>query len=107
VAAGCLPVFDDYGRIERMDVGRPTALADALHTLLSLGQPLERVLPAFTSNVARVLLLSGKGQIAVGADADLVFLDEDGSVRDVMARGAWHVESGRPLIRGTFERGAA
>lgn len=103
-AGGCLPVFNDNGRIERMDVGQPSALADALRQLQRLGQPLERVLPAFTSNVARVLLLSGKGQIAVGADADLVVLDGDGGVGDVMARGAWHVVDGQAVIRGAFER---
>ena len=38
-----------------------------------------------------------------GSDADLVVLDENGAVRDVMARGRWHVREGRAVIRGTFE----
>jgi beta-aspartyl-dipeptidase (metallo-type) len=101
---GCLPVFDKDGRVTAMDVGRPTAMADALKELLTCGQPLERVLPAFTANPARLLLLPRKGHLAVGADADLVVLDEDGAVRDVMARGRWHVEQGRSTVRGIFER---
>ena len=104
-AGGCLPVFDADGRVSAMDVGRPSALADTLRTLLDRGQPLGRVLPAFTSNVAKLLLLPTKGHLSTGADADLVVLEETGAVRDVMALGRWHVEEGRPVVRGTFERG--
>jgi beta-aspartyl-dipeptidase (metallo-type) len=101
---GCLPVFDADGRVTEMDVGRPTAMARTLRELLSCGQPLERVLPAFTSNPARLLLLPRKGRLTPGSDADLVVLDEDGGVRDVMARGRWHVREGRPAVRGLFEQ---
>jgi hypothetical protein len=38
--------------------------------LLAAGGPLERILPPFTSNVADLLRLSGKGRIEVGGDAD-------------------------------------
>jgi N-acetylglucosamine-6-phosphate deacetylase len=48
-------------------------------------------------------MLSRKGRLAPGADADLVVLDETGGVADVMARGRWHVQGGRVAIRGTFE----
>jgi beta-aspartyl-dipeptidase (metallo-type) len=101
---GCLPVFDADGRVTEMDVGRPTAMARALRELLSCGQPLERVLPAFTSNPARLLLLHRKGRLTPGSDADLVVLDEDGRVRDVMARGRWHVREGHPTVRGLLEQ---
>jgi beta-aspartyl-dipeptidase (metallo-type) len=100
---GCLPVFDAEGRVIAMDVGRPTAMAGTLKELLQCGQPLERVLPAFTSNPARLLRLR-KGTLTPGADADLVVLDEDAEVEDVMARGRWHVLAGQPAVRGTFER---
>lgn len=100
---GCLPRFDGDGRVTHMDVGRPAALAECLATLLARGHELERVLPAFTSNVAAHLRLPGKGRIAVGHDADLVTLAADGRPRDVMARGVWHVLDGAPVIRGTFE----
>lgn len=61
------------------------------------------VLPCFTQNVASLLRLPRKGVIAVGADADLVVLDDVHRVHDVMARGVWHVESGVARRRGTFE----
>jgi beta-aspartyl-dipeptidase (metallo-type) len=64
------------------------------------------VLPAFTSNVARLLLLPSKGRIAAGADADLVVLGTEGEVTDVMAKGQWHIVHGRAAVRGTFERDA-
>jgi beta-aspartyl-dipeptidase (metallo-type) len=101
---GCLPVFDADGRVTELDVGRPTAMAAALRELLNCGQPLERVLPAFTSNPARLLRLPRKGRLTPGSDADLVVLDEDGAVLDVMARGRWHVLEGRPTVRGLFEQ---
>ena len=104
---GCLPVFDEEGRVAAMDVGRPSAMAETLKELLACGQPLERVLPAFTANPARLLMLPRKGRLAAGCDADLVVLDEDGGVQDVMARGRWHVQDGRPLDTGNARRLAA
>jgi len=101
---GCLPVFDADGRVTRMDVGRPSAMAETLQALLACGQPLERVLPAFTTNAASLLLLPRKGHLTQGADADLIVLEEDGGIRDVMARGSWHVVEGHSTIRGLLER---
>jgi beta-aspartyl-dipeptidase (metallo-type) len=101
---GCLPVFDAEGRVASMDVGSPSALADTLRALLRAGQPLERVLPAFTANPAALLRLERKGRLVADADADLVVLDEDGGVAEVMARGRWHVRAAAPVVRGTFER---
>jgi beta-aspartyl-dipeptidase (metallo-type) len=100
---GCLPEFDADGRVVRMGVGDSRALAATIAELLRRGHPLERVLPPFTSTVARYLRLAGKGAVAAGNDADLVVLDEAGGVREVMARGVWHVRGGRAIRRGTFE----
>lgn len=102
-AGGCLPTFDHDGRLCRMDVGRSQALLDTVRELLARGHALDAVLPAFTRNVAHALRLSGKGVIAVGADADLVALDVDGRVIDVMAQGVWHLRDGDVLRRGLFE----
>jgi beta-aspartyl-dipeptidase (metallo-type) len=100
---GCLPVFDGEGRVVEMDVGRPASLIETLAGLVECGQPLERMLPPFTSNPARLLRLTRKGHLGVGADADIVVLDERGGAAEVMARGRWHVRGGRVVVRGTFE----
>ncbi|MFT7517074.1 MAG: beta-aspartyl-dipeptidase (metallo-type), partial [Myxococcota bacterium] len=51
---------------------------------------LEQALPAFTANPAEHLKLEGKGRIAVGYDADLVVLEEDGSVASVFTAAGTH-----------------
>lgn len=104
---GCLPTFDADGRVTQMDVGQPGALAFTLRRLLELGVPLERALPAFTSNTARLLRLARKGEIVVGADADLVVLDDKGGVQDVMAMGRWHLRNGAQIVGGRFESAAS
>ena len=102
-AGGCLPCFDAQGRVCSMDVGHSGALVDTLCELLARGIALQDALPAFTSNVAGLLRLPGKGRIAVGADADLVALDASGAVTDVFAGGRPHLRDGAVLRRGTFE----
>lgn len=100
---GCLPEFDQDGRVVRMEVGDPGALAGCLYRLLASGRTLAEILPPLTSNVAALLRLPGKGRLVVGGDADLVVLDEEGRPRDVMARGRWHLRDGKIVARGTFE----
>lgn len=102
-AGGSLPTFDGDGRVVKMDVGQPAALSTTLRALLDRGHALETVLPPFTSNVARLFRLTGKGTLAPGADADLVVLDNDGAVTDVMAMGRWHIRHGEVERQGTFE----
>lgn len=106
-AGGCLPTFDHDGRLCRMDVGSAHALLDTVRELLARGHALDAVLPAFTRNIARHLRLAGKGEISIGADADLVALDADGRVADVMAQGVWHVRDGETLRMGMFENAQA
>lgn len=104
-AGGCLPCFDADGRVAHMDVGESGSLLATLRELLARGVPLERALPAFTSNPARVLRLPRKGRIVVGADADLVALDGEGRVHAAIAGGIVHVRDGRLARRGMFEGG--
>lgn len=101
---GCLPHFDDDGRIVHMDIGLPASLASTLAELLQRGNKLETVLPAFTSNAASLLRLATKGTIATGQDADLVVLAEDHSIHSVMINGAWHRRDAEQLITGNFEQ---
>lgn len=84
---GCLPKFDANGRLVEMDIGRPAALFDTFAALLAGGSAIGDVLPIFTRNVAEILRLGKKGRIAVGADADLVVLDENHRPSGVFALG--------------------
>jgi beta-aspartyl-dipeptidase (metallo-type) len=102
-AGGCLPVFDAEGHVCRMGVGESGALLETLNDVLRRGVPLERALPAFTSNPARLLRLSAKGRIQVGADADLVALDDAAAAHDVIAGGVVYVRDGHIEHRGMFE----
>lgn len=103
-AGGCLPCFDDSGRVCGMDVGHSGSMLETLNTLLARGLSLEEALPAFTSNVADLLRLPGKGRVATGGDADLVALDEAGAVHHVLCGGSFHVRAGQLARRGMFER---
>jgi beta-aspartyl-dipeptidase (metallo-type) len=87
---GCLPVFDDQGQMLKYDVGTSASLLETLNELTNSGMALEDALPAFTSNPAEHLKLDGKGRIAVGYDADLVLLEEDGSVVSVFTAAGTH-----------------
>lgn len=100
---GCLPRFDADGRVVQMAVGQSASLLRCLNLLLGQGLPLEELLPPLTSNVARHWRLAGKGRIAVGADADLLALDEVGGVHALWSRGRAMVMDGRPLVLGRFE----
>jgi beta-aspartyl-dipeptidase (metallo-type) len=90
---GCLPVFDEQGRMVKYEVGTSASLLEALSELTGSGVALECALPAFTSNPAEHLRLDGKGRIAVGYDADLVVLKEDGSVASVFTAAETHYKN--------------
>ena len=100
---GCLPVFDEEGRLTSMDVGRASTLLDTIRALVGRGRGLEDALPFFTTNVAGLLRLPKKGRIAPGFHADLVLLDEDVRPIHVMARGRPVVRDSIPSTRGPFE----
>ncbi len=100
---GCLPVFDDEGRMLRMGIGDPAALGATLKALLAAGVPLEQALPPFTSNVAALLKLGDRGHIAEGAAADLLVLDDDDRVACVMVAGIWHRYDHEQRVLGRFE----
>ena len=100
---GCLPVFDGEGRLESMDIGRPDSLSVTLAALLDSGVSLSEALPAFTSNVARLLRLTDRGRLGAGLRADAIVLGDDAEIDDVMIGGVWHVRDGRVLVPGAFD----
>jgi N-acetylglucosamine-6-phosphate deacetylase len=69
--------------------GSTLTLDRALRNMVALGVPLASALRMLTANPAQQIGLgTRKGVLAPGADADLVFLDDDLAVTGVMTRGA-------------------
>jgi beta-aspartyl-dipeptidase (metallo-type) len=101
---GSLPDFDAQGQLRGLEVGRVTSLfAEVRDAVLDEGLPLDTALQVATRNPARALKLARKGEIASGADADLVLLDPEGlHIHGVIARGRWMLRDGELLARGTF-----
>lgn len=100
---GCLPEFDKQGVLQKLDFARCQSLPTALGELLAMGIDTEQAISIFTRNAAQLYRLHGKGTIAVGADADLVTMDDQFQISDVMCRGVWHKKSGIQLKKGLFE----
>lgn len=102
---GSLPSFDEQGQLKRLEVGRVTSLfAEVRDAVLDEHVPLGTALQAVTANPARILKLRGKGQLAAGADADIVLLDAGTlEIRGVIAKGKWLMKDRNVLVKGTFE----
>jgi N-acetylglucosamine-6-phosphate deacetylase len=67
-----------------------------------VGLPIEVASVAASGEPARVLGLADRcGAIAVGLDADLVLLDDELSVRRIMAQGEWVPPSREAMRRET------
>lgn len=101
---GCLPVFTPDGELLHMDVGRSFCLAQSIATLVNQGRSLGDVLPPFTRNPAKLLRLSGKGELKVGGPADAVVLGPDHLPLHVWAAGRALLADGQAVVRGRFER---
>jgi beta-aspartyl-dipeptidase (metallo-type) len=103
-ACGSLPEFDEHGELVRLAVGEPSCLLRELADLVRTeGLSLDQAVAPFTSSVAAVFKLPGKGRVELGADADLLLLDDDFSARHLLARGRFLMRDGAPLAKGTFE----
>ena len=102
---GTLCRFDEEGELVGYGVGMVSTLIETFRAIVASGTlPLTEALKLFTSNVADILGLSGKGRIGEGLDADILILDGDLNVDKVFARGRLMVDEGRAVVKGTFER---
>lgn len=104
-ANASLPEFNAAGELVGLKVGRIQAMHDSLcEAALDLQLDFETVVRAVSTTAARNLGLANKGSIAVGADADLVLLNQESlAVRDVWSRGRHLVTNGQALVTGVFE----
>lgn len=100
---GRLPTYDCKGHMTHLDFGASQAMTDVFYTLIDEGQSIAQLLPYFTSNVADLMNFSTKGRLNIGANADLLVLNENKRIQHVMVLGKWHVVDGQQAIKGTFE----
>jgi len=100
---GCLPCFDQQGQLTKMDFANSSSMTEVLYQLLDDGVAMERCLPFFTSNVAKLMNFNHKGRLGLGYDADLLLLDPKNRITHVMAQGQWHVFDRSIVRKGSFE----
>ncbi len=100
---GCLPVFDSAGALLSMEVGASRSLLDTVRALVRVGLDWSHALLPCTRTAARHFRLRGKGELRVGADADLLVLDAAGEVETVMTGGGLRIWRGEVLKPGLFE----
>ncbi|MDF1572481.1 MAG: beta-aspartyl-peptidase [Bacteroidales bacterium] len=77
-------------------------LANMRSLVSDAGLPLEQAITLITSNPARNLSLKHKGRLENGCDADLCVFEDDLSLCDVMARGAWAMKDKKILFQNAF-----
>ena len=104
-AFGSMPRFDEKGVCVGLTYVSPRTLHDELkHMVNEHGIALEDALKLLTVNPARMMQLQGvKGEIAVGADADMSVYNADMGIDSVIAKGNMAVQRGEILLKGRFE----
>lgn len=97
--------YDEYGNMLEIGVSSVSSLYNELQTMiLELNFDLEKALGFFTINVSKALnLYPKKGTISLGADADLLIIDENMNLTSVVANGKLMLDDGKLEVRGTYE----
>ena len=103
---GSLPRFDALGNFAGLGVGSVKTVLDAFRSMVKEnGMSISDALHLVSCNQAKLLQLADrKGCIKVKADADLVLINDDLTIDKVWAKGRLMVESGHPIVLGTFEK---
>ena len=85
-------------------MGLPSANFRELMDLVNNeGLSLDKAVKVLTSNPADILKLKNKGRIAVGKDADMVFLNGN-EIYNVVAMGEFMMKEKKILKKGSYER---
>lgn len=102
---GSLPTFNERGEMTGFGVATQQSLFDQIwRTIHDHQMPIEDILPLVTTNTARALALSHKGQVREQFDADLLVVDPDTfTLQHVFAKGQQMLRDGEVIVKGTFE----
>ncbi len=102
-ANGSLPVFDKEGNLAGLTIAtQKSLLANFKYLIQEQILGISETARLFSSNTAAFYKLEQKGEIKVGNDADLVFLDEKWDLSGSIAKGQKMMWGGELLVRGTF-----
>lgn len=101
---GSMPIFDAAGNTIGVGVASQSSMLEEIRDMVKVeGIETADAVQVVTLNVAKVLKLSAKGQVAAGLDADFTVVDNDFKLSHVWARGQHMVENGKAIVKGTFE----
>ena len=99
-ANASLPMFDAQNNFVGLGEGRIASLYEEMTDAIRLGVSVQDALRVVTANPARILKLPHKGQLQVGADADLLLIDKNTlELKAVMAKGRWLFSDGRVAVQ--------
>ncbi len=100
---GSLPVFDEEGILTGLTIASQKSLLNNFRYLLKMNLlKLEDSIRLFSTNPAIYYKFTQKGEIKVGKDADLIFLDKNYNLTDCIAMGSTMMAEGKLLVKGTF-----
>ena len=103
-AFGSQPKFNDKGECIGLTYASPKYLHRTIKLLVEKGMALEEAIKLLTSTPAKLLAKEGvKGCVAVGADADLLVLDENLDIDGLFAKGKTAMWQKQLLMKGRFE----
>lgn len=99
---GSMPRFNEAGEMVGLGIG--SIMCD-IETIRELKDDLgvEKALTPMTKTVAGALGLETKGGIAVGKDADILFLTKDLDIDWVFMMGKFAMRKGEVVMKGAFE----
>lgn len=101
-AHGSMPRFDENGVMVGLDVAPVNGVWEDFQRLVE-ACGFERAVGFVSTNLATNLELKGKGEIKVGADADMLVLNDACEITHMMAKGRLMMRDGEIIVKGTFE----
>lgn len=100
---GSMPVFDKKGTLIGLTIATQKSLFKNFRYLIKKNiLNLEDAVKLFSTTPATFYNLNQKGEIKVGKDADLVFLDKDYNLTDSFAMGRMMMSDKKLIAKGTF-----
>lgn len=98
--------YDEQGKLVEIGVSSVDSIYEELKTMvINKNLNIEEALPFVTANVANALgLKDKKGCVKVGADADVLLLNENLDIDTVIAKGRTLMREQKLLVKGIYEK---